>query len=75
MLLATAAAAILAFCQAARGHRMHDGQERIVGGHSVDEGTYPWMVRLSVGCGGSLVVPQVVLTAGALCEAQRSRHH
>ncbi|GAA1839726.1 serine protease [Asanoa iriomotensis] len=41
-----------------------DGQERIVGGSRVDEGTYPWVVRLSVGCGGSLVAPQVVLTAG-----------
>ncbi|MDG4822860.1 serine protease [Asanoa sp. WMMD1127] len=41
-----------------------DGNERIVGGSRVDEGTYPWVVRLSVGCGGSLVAPQVVLTAG-----------
>jgi secreted trypsin-like serine protease len=41
-----------------------DGNERIVGGSRVDEGTFPWMVRLSVGCGGSLIAPQVVLTAG-----------
>jgi secreted trypsin-like serine protease len=39
-------------------------EERIVGGSRVDEGTYPWVVRISVGCGGSLVAPQVVLTAG-----------
>ncbi|GIF73726.1 S1 family peptidase [Asanoa siamensis] len=40
------------------------GHERIVGGSRVDEGVFPWAVRLSVGCGGSLVAPQVVLTAG-----------
>jgi secreted trypsin-like serine protease len=41
-----------------------DGREEIVGGSRVDEGTFPWAVRLSVGCGGSLVAPQIVLTAG-----------
>ena len=59
----------MAFCQAASWASDDDGQERIVGGHSVDEGTYPWMVRLSVGCGGSLVRTQVVLTAGHCVKA------
>ncbi|MEV4537311.1 serine protease [Asanoa sp. NPDC049518] len=40
------------------------GRERIVGGSRVDEGSFPWVVRLSVGCGGSLIESQVVLTAG-----------
>jgi len=39
------------------------GREEVVGGHRATEGAYPWMVRLSIGCGGSLVAPDVVLTA------------
>ena len=35
----------------------------VVGGQRADEGEYPWVVRLSVGCAGSLVAPRVVLTA------------
>ncbi|HIW60919.1 MAG TPA: serine protease [Candidatus Stackebrandtia excrementipullorum] len=35
----------------------------IVGGETADEGEYPWMVRLSMGCGGSLLTDQIVLTA------------
>lgn len=36
---------------------------RVVGGTRAAEGEFPWMVRLSVGCGGSLITNQVVLTA------------
>ncbi|MCP9960634.1 serine protease [Streptomyces somaliensis] len=35
----------------------------IVGGTRAVQGEFPWMVRLSMGCGGSLLTPQVVLTA------------
>jgi len=35
----------------------------VVGGSAVSSGRYPWMVRLSVGCGGSLIAPRYVLTA------------
>ncbi|CAM3409668.1 trypsin-like serine protease [Stackebrandtia soli] len=35
----------------------------VVGGTPADEGEYPWMVRLSMGCGGSLLTDQIVLTA------------
>lgn len=35
----------------------------IVGGETAAEGEYPWMVRLSMGCGGSLLTDQIVLTA------------
>jgi secreted trypsin-like serine protease len=35
----------------------------IVGGTTAAEGAYPWTVRLSVGCAGSLIAPRVVLTA------------
>jgi secreted trypsin-like serine protease len=37
---------------------------RVVGGVVTGGGSYRWMVRLSVGCGGALVAPRVVLTAG-----------
>jgi secreted trypsin-like serine protease len=36
----------------------------VVGGVPASGTSYPWMVRLSVGCGGTLVAPRVVLTAG-----------
>src|SRR4051794_23586741 len=36
----------------------------VVGGQLAPEGRFPWMVRLSMGCGGALVAPRVVLTAG-----------
>jgi secreted trypsin-like serine protease len=36
----------------------------IVGGAPASTHTYGWMVRLSIGCDGTLVAPRVVLTAG-----------
>ena len=36
----------------------------VVGGDPAPEGKFPWMVRLSMGCGGALTAPRVVLTAG-----------
>ncbi|WP_026421312.1 S1 family peptidase [Actinokineospora inagensis] len=36
---------------------------RVVGGVRAPQGIYPWLARLSMGCGGSLVAPSVVLTA------------
>src|ERR687889_1689463 len=36
----------------------------VVGGDTVPAGKFPWMVRLSMGCGGALTAPRVVLTAG-----------
>ncbi|MBA3488342.1 MAG: serine protease, partial [Longispora sp.] len=35
----------------------------VVGGTQAAQGEYPWMVRLSMGCGGSLYTKQLVLTA------------
>ncbi|MDT5034601.1 MAG: hypothetical protein QOC94_4772 [Actinoplanes sp.] len=36
----------------------------IVGGQTAPDGMFPWMVRLSMGCGGTLIAPDAVLTAG-----------
>ena len=36
----------------------------VVGGDIAPPGRFPWMVRLSMGCGGTVVAPRVVLTAG-----------
>src|SRR4029453_19381503 len=47
--------------------RAGDGAEpirEVVGGDEVPAGRFPWMVRLSMGCGGALTAPRVVLTAG-----------
>ncbi|MQS11130.1 serine protease [Streptomyces kaniharaensis] len=35
----------------------------VVGGTQADQGEFPFMVRLSMGCGGALYTPQIVLTA------------
>jgi hypothetical protein len=35
----------------------------VVGGTLAAQGEFPWMVRLSMGCGGSLYAPDLVLTA------------
>jgi secreted trypsin-like serine protease len=40
----------------------------VVGGDLVPDGRFPWMVRLSMGCGGALTAPRVVLTAGHCVE-------
>jgi secreted trypsin-like serine protease len=36
---------------------------QVVGGTRAAKGEFPWMVRLSMGCGGALYSPQLVLTA------------
>ncbi|MPZ82431.1 MAG: trypsin-like serine protease [Actinophytocola sp.] len=41
-----------------------DVQPQVVGGVRAAQGEFPWMVRLSMGCGGALYTPNVVLTAG-----------
>nr|XP_014277253.1 venom serine protease-like [Halyomorpha halys] len=44
---------------------------RIYGGKETKKNQYPWMVVLSMGCGGSIITPYHVLTA-AHCTNQRS---
>ncbi len=40
-----------------------DVQPQVVGGTRAAQGEFPFMVRLSMGCGGALYTPQIVLTA------------
>ncbi|MDT8914161.1 serine protease [Amycolatopsis sp. PS_44_ISF1] len=39
-----------------------DGTQ-VIGGSRAAQGEFPWMVRLSMGCGGALYTSQIVLTA------------
>jgi secreted trypsin-like serine protease len=43
-----------------------DPSPRVAGGTRAALGEFPWMVRLSTGCGGAMYTNQLVLTA-ALC--------
>jgi len=43
----------------------------VVGGVPAEPGRYPWMVALSRGCGGTLIAPDRVLTAGHCVEDLR----
>jgi secreted trypsin-like serine protease len=40
-----------------------DVQPQVVGGTRAAQGEFPFMVRLSMGCGGALYAPDIVLTA------------
>ncbi|HEX8123849.1 MAG TPA: serine protease [Solirubrobacteraceae bacterium] len=44
----------------------------VVGGNTVAQGQYPWIVATSLGCGGSLIAPDRVLTAGHCTEDLRA---
>jgi secreted trypsin-like serine protease len=41
-----------------------DFQPNVVGGTPAAQGEFPWMVRLSMGCGGAMYTQRLVLTAG-----------
>jgi secreted trypsin-like serine protease len=62
--LATVTTAIVALLPGAATAAPEPAPTEIVGGTTAAEGAYPWVVRLSAGCAGSLIAPRVVLTAG-----------
>ncbi|WP_242613318.1 S1 family peptidase [Herbihabitans rhizosphaerae] len=45
------------------GNQPGDVSVNVVGGDPAPEGAYPYIVRLSMGCGGAMITEQVVLTA------------
>jgi secreted trypsin-like serine protease len=63
--VAVAAAAVLgtATGQAMGAPPPDDYQPYVVGGSPAAQGEFPWMVRLSMGCGGAMYTQQLVLTA------------
>ncbi|HEY7592840.1 MAG TPA: trypsin-like serine protease, partial [Actinophytocola sp.] len=64
-LVAVGAAAVLgaATAQAVAAPPPDDVQPQVVGGTRAAQGEFPWMVRLSMGCGGAMYTNQIVLTA------------
>lgn len=61
--LAVAAVALAAFSLQPGSAQAHDPNPGVVGGTPAQQGEFPWMVRLSMGCGGALYTQQIVLTA------------
>ncbi|MEU4421950.1 serine protease [Actinoplanes sp. NPDC024001] len=65
--LVLAAAVAMLLGSAYQPARAADGDQpirEVVGGKVAEAGKFPWVVRLSMGCGGTLTAPRVVLTAG-----------
>jgi secreted trypsin-like serine protease len=58
-----------AHADAAQEHKA--ARAAVVGGGTVPPGQYPWIVAMSRGCGGSLIAPDRVLTAGHCVEDLR----
>jgi secreted trypsin-like serine protease len=63
------AVSVLAVLGAAAGQAVaeppaaNDVQPQVIGGTPAAQGEFPWIVRLSMGCGGSMITDQIVLTA------------
>jgi len=55
--------AVTAFGAMAPAATAQPPSTEVVGGTRAAQGEFPWMVRLSMGCGGALIRPNIVLTA------------
>jgi secreted trypsin-like serine protease len=63
LIAAGAAAALAGLATAPAATAAQPPSADVVGGTRAAQGEFPWMVRLSMGCGGALYTPQIVLTA------------
>lgn len=67
--LAFTAVSVVAVLGAAAGQAVaapstaDDVQPQVIGGTPAAQGEFPWVVRLSMGCGGSMITQELVLTA------------
>jgi hypothetical protein len=61
--MAAATAIVTSLGSTATAAQIDESTPNIVGGQPAEPGEFPWMVRLSVGCGGALYTPSLVLTA------------
>jgi secreted trypsin-like serine protease len=59
----TATVPLAPFVAQASASDPDQGQTRVVGGKPAAQGQFPWAVRLSMGCGGTLVSPDIVISA------------
>lgn len=62
-IVAVAAAALLGTVTGQAAADPPDVGPQVIGGQPAAQGEFPWMVRLSMGCGGVLYTQQIVLTA------------
>ena len=69
--LVLAGALLLAAAAAPASPAGPGARAAVIGGGSVPPGAFPWIVAMSRGCGGSLVAPDRVLTAGHCVEDLR----
>src|SRR4051812_32396479 len=75
LLIAVVAAGSAAGIQQARADHGVRPVTEVVGGQLAADGRFPWMVRLSMGCGGALTAPRVVLTAGHCVDGTGKNGH
>ena len=52
-----------------------DYGERVVGGVDAGINTWKWIVKIDIGCGGSIIHPNWILTAGHCCFSKNVQYY